>query len=55
MGPYCMYCEHRCFVPRRVPGSSATLMATCPGGMACDMRATGYTYLTATNPYEKVT
>lgn len=55
MGPYCVYCDNRCFVPRKVPGSPVSLMATCPAGMANDLRATGYTYLTAINPAEKVT
>lgn len=59
MGPYCRYCQHRCFVPRILP-SDATwrpneqiIMATCPKGMENDLKGTGYTCDTATNPYDR--
>lgn len=50
MGPYCIYCDHRCFVIRNVPGEGRRMMATCPGGMKFDLEHTGHTYLTAINP-----
>lgn len=56
MGTYCMYCDHRCFVERRVPGRAGTiLMATCPAGADHDQIATGYTHRTAVNPYLETT
>lgn len=33
MGPYCMYCDRRCFV-LRVANGKHLLMATCSKGMA---------------------
>jgi len=49
MGPYCRYCEHRCFVLRCLPDTGRQLlMATCPAGEDHDQIMTGYTYETAT-------
>lgn len=59
MGPYCDYCQHRCFVPRILPDDAtfwpgkSLLMATCSKGMEHDLKGTGYTHLTAINPYDK--
>lgn len=57
MGPYCRYCDHRCFVPRVLPAAASPpfagkdlIMATCARGMAYDLEQTGYTHLTAINP-----
>lgn len=61
MGPYCRFCDHRCFVERIVPGEHAPntllgataghlLMATCPAGMANDRELTGHDHTTAINP-----
>jgi len=51
MGPYCRYCDHRCFVLRCLPDTGRQLlMATCPAGEDHDQIMTGYTYETATNP-----
>lgn len=53
-GAYCNYCGQRCFVYRVIPdGPSkgwAGHLATCHGGMAHDLKVTGYTHLTAVNP-----
>lgn len=53
MGPYCQYCGRRCFVPRIVPDSYVTILATCSKGMEHDLKMLGVTYLTAANPYDK--
>jgi hypothetical protein len=60
MGPYCNYCDHRCFVRRELPADSPAkaaprfageiLMATCARGMAHDRRETGYDHTTAIKP-----
>lgn len=59
MGPYCDFCDRRCFVLRRLPDDSTDqdagrqiLMATCQHGMAHDLKATGYTHKTAINPLD---
>ena len=53
MGPYCNYCDRRCFVPRSFPGRTTGrwLFATCPAGMAYDLKVTGFTHETAHNPH----
>lgn len=52
MGPYCLYCDFRCFVYRVLPDRSwAGLMATCQSGMERDLIELGYDYRTADNPY----
>jgi hypothetical protein len=55
-GSYCRYCDHRCFVERRLP-PDATMhagriihMATCPRGAEHDRAVTGYDHRTAINP-----
>lgn len=50
MGPYCDYCGHRCFVPREVPGSHVTILATCVKGAEHDRRVLGVDFRTAHNP-----
>lgn len=42
MGPYCMYCDHRCFVAD--PHRSGHLLATCPAGRDHDQLMLGYHY-----------
>lgn len=53
MGPYCNYCDNRCFVERVYPtedGWRFLIMATCERGMANDREKTGYDFETAINP-----
>lgn len=50
MGPYCRYCNNRCFVSRWIPGQGTILLATCGPGADHDKRETGYTAGTAVNP-----
>lgn len=56
MGPYCRFCNQRCFVVRLLPDDSHSragqylAMATCPGGMAHDRERTGYTHRECVNP-----
>ena len=54
MGPYCMFCLRRCFVPRVIPGGpeigKSLILATCREGMMHDLAETGHTRLTALNP-----
>jgi hypothetical protein len=53
-GAYCRYCDRRCFVLRVIPGGPlkgrSFHLATCQPGMAHDLKATGFTHLTAVNP-----
>lgn len=49
MGPYCQFCDHRCFLPRIV-GTSSVILATCPRGMAQDRERCGHDHRTALNP-----
>lgn len=57
MGPYCMYCQHRCFVPRQIRNDGGDvvwdgLMATCTRGVEHDRAATGgWDFRTAYNPW----
>lgn len=50
MGPYCQFCNNRCFVERWLPGQGTILLATCPSGMDHDQGETGHTHKTAVNP-----
>lgn len=50
MGPYCQFCDRRCFVPRRLRDGREMLLATCTAGMAHDREAVGEDHTTATNP-----
>lgn len=57
MGPYCRFCDRRCFVERRLPDDARgrfagkpIIMATCPAGMEFDRAQTGYDHTTAINP-----
>jgi len=53
-GAYCNYCGFRCFVLRVIPDGPRKgwqgHMATCPQGMAHDLKVTQHTHLTAVNP-----
>jgi hypothetical protein len=50
MGPYCQYCNNRCFLPRIV-GDRSIILATCPSGMANDRaKLGGHDHRTALNP-----
>jgi hypothetical protein len=50
MGPYCEFCDFRCFVVRSLPFLKGTLlMATCAAGMAHDRQATGFDHTSAVN------
>jgi hypothetical protein len=50
MGPYCQYCDQRCFLPRTVNGRSL-ILATCPSGMANDRaKLRGHDHRTTLNP-----
>jgi hypothetical protein len=40
MGPYCMFCDHRCFVE----DVAGRLLATCQRGIAHDRAQLGYAY-----------
>jgi len=42
MGPYCNYCDHRCFVDD--PNRSGYILATCLQGMEHDKRHLGYSW-----------
>lgn len=55
-GAYCRYCDHRCFVERKVPADAKRMagwtvhLATCSAGKAHDRAMTGYDADTAINP-----
>lgn len=53
MGPYCKFCNQRCFVhfPEGTPQevldsykSGVTIIATCPGGQEFEKKETGWNY-----------
>ncbi len=53
MGPYCNFCNTRCFTyfPDKTPdyvlkayNSGVTIIATCPGGQSHEKKQTGYCY-----------
>lgn len=52
-GGYCKFCDHRCFVERRLPHNAkwrpgeVIHMATCKEGVRHDLEMTGYTFRTA--------
>lgn len=54
MGPYCKFCDQRCFVVRVIPDGPrkgwSGCMATCGRGMEHDLKETGHTHKTAVNP-----
>ena len=54
MGPYCQYCDRRCFVERRiVVGGEIVwdgIMATCPRGRERDRQVLGQDFREAVNP-----
>ncbi|WP_433673877.1 hypothetical protein [Microbacterium gorillae] len=49
-GAYCQFCNHRCFVLRRLPNGQELHVATCLRGAAYDRERTGYDFQTSTNP-----
>lgn len=51
MGPYCQFCDNRCFVLRRLKDGREMLLATCGPGMAQDRKLLGEDADTALNPY----
>lgn len=60
-GSYCGYCDHRCFVLRRLPVDARGAwagreihLATCRRGKAHDREVTGYDADTAPNPHVAV-
>lgn len=53
MGPYCRYCDRRCFLLRVLANGREVLLATCEGGMAHDLASCGQTHLTALNPNDR--
>jgi len=50
MGPYCNYCNRRCFVPRVLKDGRNLILATCPAGAEHDRQAVGEDHTTAVNP-----
>ncbi len=50
MGPYCRYCDFRCFLLRVLNDGRTMLLATCRRGMEHDLASTGETHETACNP-----
>jgi hypothetical protein len=54
MGPYCKFCDHRCFVQRVIPdgpdAGTHLILATCAAGMAHDRQMTGHDHTSAINP-----
>lgn len=52
MGPYCNFCNNRCFTyfPNETPQhildayGTSTIIATCPGGQAFEREKVGYCY-----------
>jgi len=53
MGPYCKFCNQRCFtfLPMETPKhilksyrQGVTIIATCPQGQAFEKKQTGYCY-----------
>ena len=53
MGPYCTYCDRRCFVERVLHDGRPMLLATCPAGRAHDRASCGQDHMTAVNPYRQ--
>ena len=54
MGPYCIYCDRRCFscIPENAPAEAlqactkhhADILATCPQGQEHDLEVIGWNY-----------
>lgn len=49
-GAYCRFCDHRCFVLRRLKDGRSLHLATCHAGMAHDRASCGEDADTAMNP-----
>lgn len=50
MGPYCRYCNTRCFLTRVLADGRTMLLATCATGMEHDRATCGEDHTTAVNP-----
>lgn len=50
MGPYCKFCDFRCFVLRVLADGRSMLMATCRRGMEHSRAVTGQDHTMAINP-----
>lgn len=50
MGPYCKFCDRRCFVLRVLNDKRTMLLATCQIGMEHDRQKCGQDHTTAHNP-----
>ncbi|MBF9135157.1 hypothetical protein I0C86_40475 [Plantactinospora sp. S1510] len=50
MGPYCQFCDQRCFLPRVLRDARLVLLATCAQGMERDRAKAGQDHTTALNP-----
>lgn len=50
MGPYCKFCDSRCFVSRVLRDGRSMLLATCARGAAHDRAKVGKDHTTALNP-----
>jgi hypothetical protein len=50
MGPYCNFCQTRCFVPRVLRDGRSLILATCARGMEHDREKAGQDHTTALNP-----
>ena len=50
MGPYCKFCDRRCFLLRVLTDGRSMLLATCPEGMKHDRESCGQDHTTAFNP-----
>lgn len=50
MGPYCKFCDRRCFVLRVLRDARSMLLATCARGMEHDRQEIGEDHTTTLNP-----
>lgn len=50
MGPYCNFCQRRCFLLRVLRDGRSMLLATCARGMEHDRKGCGQDHTTAVNP-----
>ncbi len=50
MGPYCKFCDRRCFVPRTLADGRTLILATCQRGAEYDREQCGQDHETAIDP-----